>query len=180
MKPRNTNIHGKIASVRQSHLLSIQLLKTLHILRTGRPGIRLNKTGILGIFLLGLVVYTSGGGVEEVAALVATGGLEHVHRDGGVVETQDGFVGDDEAHASHVSCEVVDLDAVLACPAGNLEFAQIVQDEFVAELVLLHKFILFPVDDGYFVAGLFEAFGDVGANEASATADADFVAVTDW
>ena len=66
------------------------------------------------------------------------------------------------------------LDATLACLDRHLELAKVVQDELVAKLVRFHEFVLLPIDDGDLVPVFFEAFGDVGADEARSAADADF------
>ena len=141
----NADVEGEVTAVRQGHLLGIQLLKTVHVLRAGRPGIALDEAGVGRILLLGLVVHAGGTGVEEVGGTTATGGLEHVHGDGGVVETEDRLVGADEAHTAHVGSKVVNLDASGGGLDGNVELAQIVEDEDVAEFIVLHELVGLPV-----------------------------------
>mmetsp|Transcript_660 Transcript_660/g.1526 ORF Transcript_660/g.1526 Transcript_660/m.1526 type:complete len:214 (+) Transcript_660:707-1348(+) len=180
MEASNTNIERKVSSVCQGHFLRIQLLQPVHILRTGRPGITLDQSGVLGILLLRFIVDTRRRRVEEVLALTTPCRLEHIHRNGRVVEAQDTFVRADEAHASHISCQVVHLETILACLHCHLELTQIVQDKLITEFVLLHEFILLPVNDGDFVSSFFEALGDVRADEACSASYADFSAIAGW
>lgn len=180
VEPSDANVNVKVASVGECHLFGVELLKTVHVLRTCRPGIGFDETGVGGIFLLGLVVDTGRGRVEKVLDLVATGGLEHVHGDGRVVKGEDGLIGDDESHAPHVCGEVVDLSASLAGLAGDFELAEIIKDKLIAKLVNFHELILLPVDDCHLVASFLKTLGNVRADEASTTADADLLAVSRW
>mmetsp|Transcript_887 Transcript_887/g.1367 ORF Transcript_887/g.1367 Transcript_887/m.1367 type:complete len:380 (+) Transcript_887:170-1309(+) len=177
MESSNANVKGEIASVGQGHFLRVQFLQSIHVLRTSWPRITLNEPRVFWIFLLGLVVDTCRTGVEEITCPATSCRLEHVHTNGGIIETQYGFIGADEAHAPHVSGEIVHLQTVLACFYCHLELAQVVEDEFVAEFFGFHEFIFFPVDYGDLVAIFFEAFGDVGTDETGAASDADFGSV---
>lgn len=177
VKARDANIERKVPPVGQRHLLGVELLEAVHVLGTGRPGIALDESRVVDVLLLGLVVHARRRCVEVVAYFVATRRLEHVHGNGGVIEAQHALVGADEAHASHVGGEIVNLQAVLTGPDGHLEFAQVLEDESVAEFVGLHEFVLLPIYDGDVISVLLEAFGDVRADEAGAAPDADFGAI---
>mmetsp|Transcript_20888 Transcript_20888/g.31406 ORF Transcript_20888/g.31406 Transcript_20888/m.31406 type:complete len:205 (-) Transcript_20888:335-949(-) len=109
MESSNTNIEGEIPSIRQGHFLRIQLFQPIHILRTSRPRITLNESRVLWILLLGLIVHTRRTGIEEVLCTATSCRLEHIHTNGGIIETQHGFVGADKSHAAHVSSEIVHL-----------------------------------------------------------------------
>ena len=142
----DANVHVKVTSVGESHFFGVQLFQAVHVLGAGRPGIGFNETGVGRVFLLGFVVDTGRRGVEKVLDAVTTGGFEHVHGDGGVVKGEDGLVGDDESHATHISSQVVDLRTSFTGFAGDFQLAQVIVDELVAELVVLHEFVRLPVD----------------------------------
>mmetsp|Transcript_7440 Transcript_7440/g.13387 ORF Transcript_7440/g.13387 Transcript_7440/m.13387 type:complete len:206 (+) Transcript_7440:672-1289(+) len=177
MEASNTDVEGEVASIRQRHLLGVKLLQPIHVLGTGGPGITLNQAGIRGILLLRLVVHTGRGRVEKIASFAPPGRLEHIHGNGRVVKTKDALVRAYESHPTHVRGEVVNLQTILTCLDGHLELAQIVKDELIAKFFGFHEFILLPIDDGDLVSVLFEAFGDVGTDEAGSATDADFGAV---
>mmetsp|Transcript_14550 Transcript_14550/g.31623 ORF Transcript_14550/g.31623 Transcript_14550/m.31623 type:complete len:206 (-) Transcript_14550:4-621(-) len=177
MEASNTNVEGEVTAVRQRHLLGVKLLKPIHVLGTGRPSITLDQAGIVGILLLRFVVNTCGGSVEEIAAFATTCRLKHIHGNGRIIETQDTLVRANKSHATHVSGEVVHLKTVLTRLNSHLKFAQVGQDELIAKFVGFHEFILFPINDGDLVSVFFEAFGDVRADEAGSTANADFGAI---
>ena len=177
VEARDADVHGEVPAVRERHLLGVKLLEAVHVLGAGRPRVGFDQTRIVGIFLLGFVVHASAGGVEEVLHFVAAGGLEHVHGDGRVVEGQDRLVGDNESHPTHVGGQVVHLGAALTSLAGDLELAQIVVNELVAELVVLHELVGLPVNDDHMPAGLLQPFRDVRSDEAGAPADAHLAPV---
>jgi len=174
----NTDVDVEVTAVSECHLLGVELLEAVHVLRTCRPGIGLDKTGVFRIFLLGLVVDTGRGSVEEILDLVTTSGLEHVHGDGRVVEGKDRLVRDNKSHTSHVGGEVVHLSASFTGLTGDFKFTKIVKDEFITKLVILHELILLPVNDSDLVAIFFQTLGNVRADETSATADTDLLAIS--
>mmetsp|Transcript_23093 Transcript_23093/g.55667 ORF Transcript_23093/g.55667 Transcript_23093/m.55667 type:complete len:268 (-) Transcript_23093:482-1285(-) len=52
----DANVDGEVPSVRQRHLLGVELLEAVHVLGTGRPGVALDQSRVLGILLLRLVI----------------------------------------------------------------------------------------------------------------------------
>mmetsp|Transcript_20388 Transcript_20388/g.30042 ORF Transcript_20388/g.30042 Transcript_20388/m.30042 type:complete len:345 (-) Transcript_20388:295-1329(-) len=180
MESSNADLHGEITSVSKGHFLGVKLLQSVHILGTGRPGIGLDEARVLGILLFRLVVNTGRRSIEEIGSTCTTGGLKHVHGNSRVVEGEDGFVGADEAHASHISSEVVDVLASYAALDGNVEPTEIFVDEDVAEFIVGHEFVGFPVDNGNVITVLFETLGDVGAYEPCTATDAYLGSVSCW
>mmetsp|Transcript_21570 Transcript_21570/g.45014 ORF Transcript_21570/g.45014 Transcript_21570/m.45014 type:complete len:386 (-) Transcript_21570:131-1288(-) len=173
----NADVQVEVTSVGQCHLFGVQLFQSVHILRSGRPGVGFDQTGVFGIFLLGFVVDAGTGGVEEVLDAVTSGTFQHVHGDGGVVEGQDRFVGDNETHTAHIGGQVVHLGAAFAGITGNFQFTQISEDEFITEFFILHELVLLPVDHNHVVSGSLHTTGNVASNETSATADANLLSL---
>mmetsp|Transcript_7034 Transcript_7034/g.14420 ORF Transcript_7034/g.14420 Transcript_7034/m.14420 type:complete len:225 (-) Transcript_7034:139-813(-) len=174
----NTNVEVEIPTVGQGHFFGVQLFQAVHVLRPCRPGIRFDQTWVFRIFLLGFVVHTSTGGVEEVLNSVTTSSFQHVHGDGSVVEGKHRFVGDNESHASHVGGQVVDLSATNAGIAGNFQLAQVIQDEFITELFVLHELVLLPVNHNDIVTCFLHTTSNMTPNEAGSTADANLLSFT--
>mmetsp|Transcript_18077 Transcript_18077/g.29945 ORF Transcript_18077/g.29945 Transcript_18077/m.29945 type:complete len:259 (-) Transcript_18077:377-1153(-) len=104
MKTGNANLHGKIATVGESHFFSVQLFQSVHILRTGRPRISFHQTRIGWIFLFGFIVDTGGRSVKESLHIMTSGTFQHVHGNGSIVKGQNTFIGTNESHSTHISC----------------------------------------------------------------------------
>ena len=74
-----------------------------------------------------------------------TSSFQHVKGDHGVVVKQHRLVGDDESHATHISSKTVDVLTSGSDFDTVLQNSEINFVEFVAELGLFHKLVLFPV-----------------------------------
>mmetsp|Transcript_33663 Transcript_33663/g.73446 ORF Transcript_33663/g.73446 Transcript_33663/m.73446 type:complete len:341 (+) Transcript_33663:111-1133(+) len=135
----------EVFGVSQGHLLSVQLLEPVGILRSGGPGHVLPQTHVLRVHLQRLVVHAGRGRVEVALAAALTGSLKHVERDLGVVVEQHSLVGHDEPHSAHIGGQVVHMLA----PAGDLQAvlqqAEIHLVELVAELLHGHELVVLPI-----------------------------------
>ena len=178
VKAGDADLEGEIPAVGQGHLLGVQLLEPVHVLGPGRPGVRLDKAGVGGVLLLGLIVDAGRRGVEKTGGAPSPGSLEHVHGDGRVVKAQHGLVRADESHSAHIGGQVVHLVAAGAGPCGHVQLAQVIVDEDVAELIVLHELVLLPIHHRHVVSVLLEALGDVRADEAGSPTDAYLGAVS--
>lgn len=104
---------------------------------------------------------------------VNSSSLKHVKADHGVVVHDDGVVGLDEPHPTHVSREVEHV----VNPRGDLEAVvhdpQVHEVELVAEHVLGHVLVPLPVGGDDVVALALEAARDVGGDEPAGPGDGD-------
>jgi hypothetical protein len=95
-----------------------------------------------------------------------------VNADGSIVEGEDRFVGADESHSTHIGSKVVDELTSFASLDGNVELTEIFVDEDIAELVIFHEFVAFPVNDRYMVSSFFETLGNVRSDESCSSSNA--------
>ena len=153
-------------------LLSDELLEAVGVgADVGRPGVGLLEGGAIGVGLGVIRVHAGGGGEEEALDVVLDRGGEQVEVDAEGVLEDERVVGLDEAHAAHVSREVVDLLAALGDAVGQLLVAEIELVELVAVGVLLEVDVGGPVGAHDVEALGHEANGEVRADEAAATSD---------
>jgi hypothetical protein len=111
--------------------------------------------------------------VEESLHFAEAGGFEHVEADLGVVVEDDGMVGLDETHSSHISGEIENPVGSFGRFQTVLVSTKVKQKKFVTKLLFLKIFVADPIDSNDVMAFFLQTLGDVRADESSSSSNDD-------
>ena len=164
----DARLNTKILLVVLVHFLARELFETVRVLRLRRPRARFLQPVLhLRAQLRALRVDARARRVKASRHALHPHRFHHIEGNHHVVVEDDGVVGLNESHASHVRREV---EAVVA-PLENLFTVfvqpQISQDELIAEHRLLHVFIALPIARHDVMSLLFQSFREMRPDETS-------------
>jgi len=173
MEPGDSNLDTEVLLVMHGQFLGDEFLETICVLGLGGPSVDLLQSRAILVQLLALGVDASGGGIEEALSFVDACGFEHVEADLGVVVEDDGMVGLDEAHSSHIGGEIEDPVSSFGRFQTVVVSTKVELKELVTKLLFLKIFVADPVDSDDMMTFFLQTLGDVRGDESSSSSDSN-------